>query len=446
MRDQGRRRIELKIDDAAGNASDVAFDILVDRPPVLSVPEIAETKEGATFQVSVFDPDNDPIEVSAVIVDHDGRPVSALKAQPIGAALFGGSLPAKILSDARPLWLLVTAKDDKSAKSAPVRLALSKPNQNGKIEPVDLKLSETDAYLRVEVTCSVSPARPPRLKIEWMPAPPDPDAKIASQPVIDATELSPGNFEAFVPWPADWEGEAKVSAEVAYPSGNQESATESIVVRAIREDHKVSFPDGSADLVTAKKGVYYPFLASLSHFNPPGGQELKPVSDGIRIGRREMPFAEDPDLVIKMPDGIKNPRQVGVYLRDSGRWWFFPSEREKDGSALKASIGHLGSFALMRDSTPPALGEVQPRNKSIVTDKTPLIFFSLSDEGSGLSEGGMVLMLDGKKVISEWQPFKGRVVYQPDRDLPKGPHELSLTVTDRAGNTSRTKSSFTIAK
>jgi hypothetical protein len=67
------------------------------------------------------------------------------------------------------------------------------------------------------------------------------------------------------------------------------------------------------------------------------------------------------------------------------------------------------------------------------------------DSGSGIgSEKDVILMLDGKRLISRYDPPIEAVIYQPGEPLTLGEHLLEVIVRDRAGNQSHATSRFTV--
>ena len=52
--------------------------------------------------------------------------------------------------------------------------------------------------------------------------------------------------------------------------------------------------------------------------------------------------------------------------------------------------------------------------------------------------------LDGKPLISEYDPEAGSVTYRPTVDLPSGGHNLLVRLRDRAGNEAQVESRFRI--
>lgn len=132
------------------------------------------------------------------------------------------------------------------------------------------------------------------------------------------------------------------------------------------------------------------------------------------------PLRREAALTIDPPSGV--PRQgLGIYLYDRGSWYHLET-----GARAKTPL--LGSFALLRDIEPPHIGEfsIDPGGTRVKVQ--------VWDRGSGLSDSGIVLKLDGRQVIAEYLPLKDQLLYRCDPPPAPGRHELVVLLRDRAGN------------
>jgi len=128
------------------------------------------------------------------------------------------------------------------------------------------------------------------------------------------------------------------------------------------------------------------------------------------------------------------PERCGIYRQDpDGGRWGYEGDRLESG-AIVQTFRRYGRFALLQDDAPPALGDIQPGPGRSVAAQ-PSFSARVSDVGKGLNWDGVRFAVDGKALLSEYDPDRGvaKVVETPS--LAAGRHRLSVTAIDRAGNT-----------
>jgi len=54
------------------------------------------------------------------------------------------------------------------------------------------------------------------------------------------------------------------------------------------------------------------------------------------------------------------------------------------------------------------------------------------------------LILDGKRLITEYDPERDRLIHQSESPLAAGSHTLEITAADRCGNEARASWQFTV--
>ncbi len=93
------------------------------------------------------------------------------------------------------------------------------------------------------------------------------------------------------------------------------------------------------------------------------------------------------------------------------------------------------------DTTPPESSSKVPTGT--ITNRKPTISASVTDSGSGINSGSIVLKLDNVTVSHNYS--SGVVSYIPSTDLDFSSHTVQLSVSDNAGNPHNTSWTFTIA-
>ena len=97
----------------------------------------------------------------------------------------------------------------------------------------------------------------------------------------------------------------------------------------------------------------------------------------------------------------------------------------------------VSSF-LTVDTVPPVVQFVSPASGSFVTTGRPAIIFSATDALIGVDLASAVITLDGQQVAT------GTLSFTPATSLADGPHTVSATVADKAGNAASASGSFNV--
>jgi hypothetical protein len=120
-----------------------------------------------------------------------------------------------------------------------------------------------------------------------------------------------------------------------------------------------------------------------------------------------------------------------------GSWSAFRA----DNRSLKTAIPAKGD---LEDSGKPAIGNLQPPDRSSTTNNLPMISADLADEGSGVNVSSVRISVDGTGVTGEATILPTRILYKPKEAMASGGHHAKVTVEDNAGNMEEKSWSFTI--
>ncbi|MBN1999213.1 M23 family metallopeptidase [candidate division KSB1 bacterium] len=160
------------------------------------------------------------------------------------------------------------------------------------------------------------------------------------------------------------------------------------------------------------------------------------VSHLYSIGPVTAPIYRGYNLSIAIPPGDSLPEKLAIYYLTDGNRWIFQGNRFQPKSGLiSAYIGDFGTFALVRDTTPPEVRFLYPAHNSHMNNKKPKVYVVFKDDLSGVSgENNMQLFLDGQKLIAEYDPDKRTLFCQVRESLTVGRHLLKCHIRDRSGN------------
>ena len=179
--------------------------------------------------------------------------------------------------------------------------------------------------------------------------------------------------------------------------------------------------------------------------------ENKNFKDSVFIGNIyslepfDIPLNSRAKLFIKYPDNISNPEKFGIYSFENNHTRYSESKLNSPFSLIESNINELGRYTLIKDIKPPVIYKIIPGEGTMIKNRIPQITFYFNDELSGIeSDENIILKLDGKRVISEYDPIMENVSYIPEDTLSYGEHIIEFEVEDNMNNKSYIKSVFSI--
>ena len=160
-----------------------------------------------------------------------------------------------------------------------------------------------------------------------------------------------------------------------------------------------------------------------------------------------IPFNQEIQLNIGIDSKYSNSN-IGIYYynQKTFKWSYLPSEVIKDSLYIKTSILSGEIFAVIEENNPPKLSNLLPDiNATYYTSDLNHISFNISDSFSGLEgETDVIIKLDEKPIVFEYNSYQNKVRYPLKYNLTKGKHSLYVQASDRVGNKSTIKGDFYI--
>lgn len=127
---------------------------------------------------------------------------------------------------------------------------------------------------------------------------------------------------------------------------------------------------------------------------------------------------------------------VDVYLRDA------------QGKLSDYSVGRcVHGDDYLRETVPPEIYNLQPPNgTNPCVGRRPTISANYADAGSGIDVDSVLIIVDGVNVTANATTIvtDSYVSYTPTEDLSEGTHNVTVEVSDKAGNGNSTSWTFTI--
>ncbi len=171
------------------------------------------------------------------------------------------------------------------------------------------------------------------------------------------------------------------------------------------------------------------------------------VSDVFSLEPRDVVFDKRGAVVIRCADGAAASGKVAVYGRESGsRWNYAGAVPDTLANTIGAQVRTLCDYALIRDDAPPSVSGVRPRGGGVTASGTPPIHAYVRDVGSGVEWKGMTVSVDGRKVLSVWDPRYSRLSVAHSSPLAPGRHRVVFEVRDRSGNLRVAETSFRVSR
>ena len=157
---------------------------------------------------------------------------------------------------------------------------------------------------------------------------------------------------------------------------------------------------------------------------------MKALGPMYRIGPEQTPIDKAVEISFPAPDGIEARARVHVY-RKRGKAWDRMDTHWADGR-LRISTRRFGVFAIMEDREAPSISAVSLEDGERLASRRPSIRATVADAGSGIDH--IEVSCGGQWLLTAYDPERERIVWEQDENLPAGRQEITIAITDHAGN------------
>ncbi len=294
-----------------------------------------------------------------------------------------------------------------------------------------------DDYLRIVFTSKNSMLKIPKISI------------ISEESIDEITKVRAVNTKRFIsvipleqisdrPVEILIEGE---SADHVYETRFKE------YLRHIVSEKTVRLPGDRGEIIFKRGDLFRDFwIRTEERFVQESEDEYDIVGSVIQLEPKEIPFRSNAALRINYPSTEKRTDKLAVYANDNdGNWHYLNSYNERVLGRITVSLSSLETVAILRDTIPPEIIRFRPDASNPAAEYRPQIRVWFDDSLSGIgSEDDIRLFVDGRKVISEWDPIYKYVTFTPEVDMTKGSHTARIVISDRMQNTVEQIWNFTI--
>ena len=426
---KGTHELVIESEDAAGNRSRARLKLRVNAPPAVVSARMIESAAGQSLQAVVDDADDLRLEAD-LSCSEDGERWSAVERRRLALGKSEWLLPCQA-----GLWRL-RVRDGSGAES--IGIGALPQADAGPAPAIDHSSRAYPDFVELNIGTDQVLARAPLIEVR--------DGGRSYQLV--PRQVAPRRFSAEVPLQLG--GAELITLSVAARGRNGDLVGEEMVLnqRYVLPERRgrLDFDGGRAVLVFPENSVYEPLCPQAFYFQPPDTGHLKSAGVGYEFGPRRAAFNRRILVQLRVPEGLRNPRKLGIY-RDGGggRWSFVGNEIDLQKGVVGAWTRNLSRYALLADEEPPVIKRLEPASGSTIEAGKPLLRAWIEDRGSGIRrEEDISMELDGRRLISEYDPDARTVKYQVEEILGPGPRRLVVKVRDASGNQASAHAEFTV--
>jgi hypothetical protein len=408
----GPHAFRILCTDFPGNRAEVTGTLVMSRIPTCSA-----GRSGDDIALQLFAP-GDVVKISL-----GARPAGGSWSRREWYAPAAGFSPSLLLPfPAGRNGTVTVILENRWGTLSPAKLIAS-PRPGGSAPAIHLTCEAGEEYVRVHITAQGDLPSPPSVTV----------GEGTGRSTVIMSAAGPDEYTGWFRPREEYRGTRHIVAETSSPWGR---ASDSAAI-----DIEPVLP-GTTGVIAADGGKLLIRYDSLS--------VLKPLF--LRIekssGEEGPVYALDPEgtvlgsgLTASIRPGTPGEHR-GLYYRTRGSWQFIGSRGVGEEAACTGRVsGTLGEVTLLADSTPPAVVQVSALHHA---GREPEIIVRFRDDRSGVEYDSLKMYIDGNMVIPEIDGRRHRAVYKAIEPLGRGPHLMTIRLTDRIGNSSTTQRRFVL--
>ena len=423
----GFHRILIRLFDHAKNVARISGTLYIAPPIKIKVTLLDETPRHITFEVQ---PDGSPFPITDIVCySFNDKGFVEREVEPVGFRQEGNisvfDLPK---SQIRNRIIQMIGIDKMGAVSLPFHL----PIDVRKTNPIDLKIDFSPTHLENSVL----------LQLETRSYLSDPPEMILRGPdkedLIFLTQIRPTTFLSPPLEPERIAGTVEV--DISIP-GSPVRTSRFLFKPKLATSQSTSAavsPDGYCSLQTIPSTFYDTTLFWIENvFHPVPVNGGKFMSKTYQLQPFDRPLMDSSRIAITLPKSVRDPKRSAIYYYDQEKkWTYLPSRFSEKRWMFFTSVYSLEAVAIIEDTVKPEINNIFPGSGGRYDSRDIKSISAIIDDAlSGIrGDGAILLDLNGKNLIFEYQPVKKMIRYRLDEPLESGQYTLKISASDQVGN------------
>ena len=160
------------------------------------------------------------------------------------------------------------------------------------------------------------------------------------------------------------------------------------------------------------------------------------VREPFILGPETTSFADWADLQTNIPDNTPDVEKSGLYVLNPEKGWLWAGgSYSSETGILHSKIGGAGVLAIIADTCPPVISNLNIEENGFIKSDYPEVLFSVDDELSGMeNDTNFNITIDDKWMVPEYDPERKQFQSKSHWRVGEGAHTLRIEVIDRCGN------------
>ncbi len=256
---------------------------------------------------------------------------------------------------------------------------------------------------------------------------------------LEVRQTSLQTYQTVIPFDEKHANDINVQIETNGQTQNLRITQQTVT----RNGGEIRSDSGLVRVKFEKAGVYETLFGRIVSENLIKDKRM--VGSAFRIMPGDVAFKEA-EIAFLYPRDHPNVDKLGIYKwNGKNSWTFVDMGRDSTQGTITGNVRNFGVFALLIDNVPPRISGVTPANGAVLAERQPRVAASVWDTSSGIwRDEDMVMRIDGKALIVEYDPEENRIFARPRKPLTPGSHKLEVIVRDICGNESRRTTAFRI--
>jgi len=295
--------------------------------------------------------------------------------------------------------------------------------------PIDCRITKDfyDDYLRLELWVSGFLQELPRLFVQQM----------GNLPVeLELTQNTIDSYVGIYKLIPGKDGPAKIEVRARDLLNKELLFWDQFDIRTITPEQGGAIVSRDSNC-TVKFGTYVVYRNLFLRINEAEGLDSsknETVGCAYQIEPQDVPLKRSALVSLTYPANDSLPGKLGVYgCIKKNRWNFVGNKLNSENRTISANLSSLRYVTLIRDTAPPEIIILAP--SASTQQKHPTLKASVIDRLSGIaSERAIVMKLDDRKVIAEYDPERHAISYEVEEGLAVGRHTMSVWAIDNSKN------------